>query len=125
MNGKNLKIIGGALVVLFGLVASIWGLPKVFVTVDTMTIKEDTQTKDLMREITDNRQEIAGVSAQQQYYFSAQEIKRLKREIRQIRKKYGSNVTNMPPEIQAIYLELLDDLKLEQDNAKRFKSKMK
>jgi len=119
------KIAASGLVILFGLVGSIWGLPKVFTTVERYTIEEGVQTKLLEQKIESNKAEIAGVSLQQQYYFSEQEIARLKREIRDIVKQYGSDPSRMPNNIAAIYLELIKDLEREIARAEGLKSRLK
>ena len=70
-------------------------------------------------------EEIAGVSVNQKIVGSENYIRYLEKEIREIRKKYGSNVNSYPPDVAADYLELVEKLKAERQRLNNLRTKLK
>lgn len=107
------KTAAAGLIIIIGLVGSIWGLPKVFTTVERHEMDKEQMAEEL-----------AGVSINQQAIGTRSNIKWLQQEIYELEKKYGSE-QNMPHDVRKHYRDLVqqleDERKLYNDLRKQLK----
>jgi len=115
------KTAAAGLVIVIGLVGSIWGLPKVFTTVERHEIDQET----IKSELAGMGAELAGVSLNQQAEGSRNQIRWLQQELYEIEKQYGTDPSRMPPEVRRRYLELIQQLEDERRFYNDIRTKLK